>query len=372
MIFSPGLKVSVKRNMSTKLLISMTLFFCLSYHSIVAENNGIVPDNPLNIFAQLQKEKVEEVIIFLPMDSLMLHKNTAKSFEGKFTYWNQEGKKYSKSIAIKPRGKSRRRHCDFPPLKLSFSKNDLQHHGLRAKHRSLKLVTHCNLTNRSNDNILKEYLTYKIYNELTENSLQVQLLKIKYVDTESNKELEYYGFLLEDIDALAERLGGKELNTYGRMLSDFDSNNVELFTLFQFMIGNDDWQVPQRRNLRYIQLKKQQDLLVPYDFDMTGLVAVAYAKPNINLGLKSVTQRLFMGDFEEVSRRSTATNYFISKRKNMYELINNCEVLSKSGRRHMKNYLMSFFEIIMDPLLVNRALPVGKEVPEMTALDGTM
>ena len=358
--------------MRIKLLISTMLFFCFNWHYIVLANHSIAPESSLTIFDQLQQEKVEEVIISLPIDSLILNKNTTKSIKGNFTYWDQSGKEYNKIIKVKTRGKSRRIHCDFPPLRLSFSKADLHHHGLRSEHRSLKLVTHCNLIESAKDNVLKEYLTYKIYNELTENSLQVQLLKIKYIDSNSNKELAYYGFLLEDIDALAERLGGTELNTYGRMLSDFEPINADVFTLFQFMIGNDDWQVPQRRNLKYIHFEEQQDLLIPYDFDMTGLVAVEYARPNVSLGLKSVTQRLFMGDFVNSSRRGKAIKHFKSKRKNIFQLINTCEVLSEPERRYMKNYLHSFYEIIINPLLRERALPIGNRPPEMTSLDGTM
>ncbi len=358
--------------MRIKLLISIILFFCSSWHNVVSANNALASENLLTIFDQLQQEKVEEVIISLPIDSLILNKNTTKSFKGTFTYWDQNGKEYNKIVKVKTRGKSRRIHCEFPPLRLSFSKEDLQYHGLKPKHRSLKLVTHCNFLESANDNILKEYLAYKIYNEITENSLQVQLLKIKYIDSDTNKELVYYGFLLEDIDALAERIGGSELNTYGRMLSDFEPNNTDKFTLFQFMIGNDDWYVPQRRNLRYIHLENQQDLLIPYDFDMTGLVAVEYARPNVSLGLRSITQRLFMGDFVNSSRRNKTIKYFQSKRKDIIQLVNDCKLLSESEQRYVKDYLLSFYEIIGDPFLRARAFPTGKRQPKMTALDGTM
>ena len=358
--------------MKIKNLISIIMLLVISGHQMLLANDAINAKSLMSIFDQLQEEQVEEVTISIPVDSLSLNKNTTKSFEGKFTYWDKQGIQIDKKIKVKARGKSRRRHCEFPPLRLSFSKKDLQHHGLRAKHSSLKLVTHCNYTETANDNVLKEYLTYKLYNEITENSLQVQLLKVRYVDIDSEKELVYYGFLLEDIDALAERIGGAELNTYGRMQADFEPSNIDQFSLFQFMIGNDDWQVPQRRNLKYIHREGKYDLLIPYDFDMTGLVAVEYARPNVSVGLKSVTQRLFMGDFMNSSRRSKAIKHFQSKRKDMYALIDDCKILSKSERRNMKNYLMSFYEIIGDPTLRERAFPIGDKSPEMTDEDGRM
>lgn len=329
--------------------------------------------NTLTIFDQLQSKKVEKVIITLPIDSLMVNKNTNKSFDASFTYWDQNGQAYKKNIKVKPRGKSRRRHCSFSPLRLTFAKEDLRHHGLRDKHRSLKLVTHCNLSESANANVLKEYLTYKIYNQITDYSLQVQLLQITYKDTESSKTMEYYGFLLEDIDALAERLGGKESNTYGKMMTDFEPTNADHFTLFQFMIGNEDWEIPVRRNLKYIHLEQEdQFLLIPYDFDMTGLVAVEYARPNTNLGMQAVTQRFFMGNFKNKVERKKALSHFRSKRKPIYQLIRDCDLLSSTQRVQMREYLNSFFFLIKDPLLLSRALPYGDKMPEKTALDGTM
>jgi len=328
---------------------------------------------PPTIFDRLQTDQVKEVTITLPLDSLVVHKNTDRQFDGTFSYQDQLGQQVKKAISIKPRGKSRRRHCAFPPLRLKFSKKDLAFYGLRKKHRSLKLVTHCNLSESANDNVLKEYLAYKIYNELTENSLNVQLLKIKYVDIHTQKKMEYYGFLIEDIDELAERLGGKEDNSYGKKSDDFIPTNVDYFTLFQFMIGNEDWDIRNRRNLRYIQLEQRTEyLLIPYDFDMTGLVAVEYARPNVSIGMQSVTQRYFMGDFKDKSRRAKTLKHFRSKRKSIYKLIQEFKPLSRSEREYMKDYLVSFYDIVSDPILRSRALPFKNSMPEKTELDGTM
>jgi len=332
-----------------------------------------VINSTLTIFDKLQQENVEVITITLPIDSLILNKNTNKSFAGSFTYNDKLGVELSKSIMIKPRGKSRRRHCSFPPLKIAFSKDNLRAYGLRSKHRSLKLVTHCNSTANANDKVLKEYLTYKIYNKLTENSLQVQLLQINYKDSNSDKTLTYYGYLLEDIDELAERLGGVESNIYGKSLAEFVPTNTNYVTLFQFMIGNEDWEIPNRRNVRYVHLQKENKfLLIPYDFDMTGLVAAEYAKPNVNLGMRTVTQRLFMGQFVDKSNRKNTVNHFLSKKEEIYQLINDCEALSPKHQLYMSNYLDSFFTILTDTKLLDRAIPVGKIIPEKTDIDGTM
>ena len=48
----------------------------------------------------------------------------------------------------------------------------------------VKLVTHCRGANKYDAYVLKEYLAYKIYNELTDYSLRVRLLEIEYVEEE--------------------------------------------------------------------------------------------------------------------------------------------------------------------------------------------
>lgn len=342
-------------------LCSLFIFFAISSISL----NGNTPTSALTIFNKLQQEEVKAITITMPFDSIVSNKKTNKSFTGTVSFLGKNSTEYNKSIKVKARGKSRRKHCSFPPLRIAFSKDDLKEYGLRSAHRSLKLVTHCNVSESANDNVLKEYLTYKIYNELTENSLQVQLFKIQYIDSNSDATMTNYGFFVEDIDELAERLEGVEDNSFGKFLTDFEPVNADYFALFQFMIGNEDWAIEHRRNTRSIHLEKlNQFLAIPYDFDMSGLVAAEYARPNTNLGLQSVTQRLFMGKFDDKSSRTKALKHFRYKRDKINQLIRECELLSKSQQRYMEAYLASFFEIINDPTLLNRAIPSGDKTPK--------
>src|SRR5690606_9238581 len=79
-------------------------------------------------------------------------------------------------------------------------------------HNKLKLVTHClDDKNDGQENLLKEYLAYKLYNELTDQSYRVQLIRINYVDTKGKvSKIRRYGIIIEDTDEMAERLGGEE------------------------------------------------------------------------------------------------------------------------------------------------------------------
>ena len=281
--------------------------------------------------------------------------------------------KSEKSITLKPRGKSRRLYCSFPPLKISFSDKDLLSNGLRKKHRSLKLVTHCNTGADANQNVLKELLAYQIYNEVSHNSLKVQLLKVTYRDINSDESLERYAILIEDIDELAERKDSKELESFGKSFNDFEQDNANIFALFQFMIGNADWKIRSQSNVKFIQSNVGKGLkIIPYDFDSSGFVNPKYARPSNHLGLRNMKQRLFMGRFNNKSAREKVITLFNNKKENIYSLIKNCEQLDSVNRTKTIAYLNEFYLIINSRRLVNRAIPIGNKTPALTALNGGM
>ena len=106
----------------------------------------------------------------------------------------------------------RNKICYLPPLKIDFSKNDLRAAGIKGKYDNLKLVVHCKNGSAYDDFVLREYLAYKIYNELTDISFRVQLVNLSLEDTEGKqKTIETYGFLIENDKELAARLNGRVL-----------------------------------------------------------------------------------------------------------------------------------------------------------------
>jgi len=110
-------------------------------------------------------------------------------------------------LEISRRGVTRKKICDFPPIKLKFPKKNLTAQGL-SKFNNYKLVTHCM---EGEDNlVLKEYLIYKLFNQLSDKSFQVKLAKIRYIDESGEvPDDEHYGFLIEGNKELADRLAGK-------------------------------------------------------------------------------------------------------------------------------------------------------------------
>lgn len=325
------------------------------------------------IFKLIHQERIPTFTLKTNIDLIISDKRTNNRHPAILTFTSQDGTVFKKLVELKPRGKSRRKYCDFPPLQVRFSKKELQQKGISSNHKNLKLVTHCLDGYAANPNVLKEYLAYKIYQELTPKSLKVQLLKTRYEDTQSEKIIERYGILLEDIDELAARLQGKEIDRLGNKLKDFSKEDRAIFMLFQYMIGNDDWDILTQRNLKLIQLeRKKQFLPIPYDFDASGLVATVYAKPNPNYRLKSVQQRLFMGKFSNKQERQKTINLFNAKKDNIYQLIDDLKELDSLVKLEVKDYLDSFYQIINTPQLLKRALPVNGKRASTSDMEGKM
>lgn len=325
------------------------------------------------IFKTLQAEKIQTITIRTAINKLIADKKTDNMHLATLTYTTLDGTLVNKSIELRPRGKSRRNYCDFPPLQIRFSKKELKQRGINSNHKKLKLVTHCLDDYAANPNVLKEYLAYEIYKELTPNSLNVQLLKIRYEDTQSEKVIERYAILLEDIDELAARLEGTEIDAFDNKLKDFAAADRTVFTLFQYMIGNEDWDLMAQRNIKLVQPEnKKQVIPIPYDFDSSGLVSTAYARPNPNYGLESVQQRFFMGKFSNKKERQGAIDFFNAKKGNIYQVVDNLVEMNHLTKLEVKAYLDSFYQTINTPKLVKRAFPLNGRKPVLSDMEGEM
>ena len=183
-----------------------------------------------------------------------------------------------------------------------------------------------------------------MYNELTPYSLRVQLVKIVYEDTETNSKIKQFGFLIEDIDELADRLGGEEIEPINLEKELLHTRQEALAASFNYLIGNSDWDTPTLRNVKLIKTKDSTNVLViPYDFDFAGIVNAPYAIPNINLGLTSIQQRAFMGLNQEKELLAPIKRFLDSKQDELYSIIESCKHLPRTSRSEMVGYLETFY-----------------------------
>ena len=243
-------------------------------------------------------------------------------------------------VKISLRGKTRRNICAFPPIKLNFSKSHLASEGLKTFDK-YKLVTHC-LDNT--ELVLKEYLAYKLYNQLTEYSFRTQLVELTYIDSGNAGEMaKQYGILLENYGELAERFSAKKMPDQLPKNTKIPNEDYQRLALYQYMIGNTDWNLFRQHNIKWLCMKDTA-IPVPYDFDFSGLVNAPYAKPHPSLPIDSVRQRFLQWRGDQHEQLAAMRKELTAKQKEMMQTCKQFQALSASEREDIVTYLDEFFK----------------------------
>lgn len=252
-------------------------------------------------------------------------------------------------LKVRIRGNYRRIHCsEMPPLKLNFKKSGLKAAGL-SKHDDLKLVTHCIEDKQlAQDLLMREYLAYKMYNELTDNSFRVQLLKITYKDSNTGKKVKQWGFVIEDTAQLKDRIGAEACEKcLNSSLEDFDGDNVKLVAMYQYVVGNSDWDLRNGRNIKLLR-QNGKVIAVPYDFDFTGMVNAPYAVANPNYQMKFVRDRIYLGFEELLAQMHNTLFYLEGKQDEMIRVVKRFKHLPYDSRMDIIDYLKVYFDHMED------------------------
>lgn len=271
-------------------------------------------------------------------------------------------------VKLRARGNFRRdrSNCRFPPLRVVIPGNPTEEE-LFDKQGSIKLVTHCRDRRNYTQYVLAEYLAYRLYNLVTDESLRVRLADISYINTGNGREVaRQLGFFIEDIDDLARRLDMEEVEVPGVDRDQLAAGAAARYAVFQYMIGNLDWSVlagPEGEdcchNTKLVGADEDAGTAlvpVPYDFDHAGIVDASYAKPPEKLRVRSVRTRRYRG-FCAVNAEALET---IAKLRAIRPAIYN-EVAAIPGLDERKRgvitaYLDSFYEDIRDDDAVERHL----------------
>lgn len=300
-------------------------------------------------FQYLQRMAVSEITLAADFQELYARRKEEFQVEAVLSWQNEQGEENTIDLQLELRGKNRRRTCDYPPIRLNFDKDRLEEHGFSRIGDKLKLVAPCNMEEESDQYVLKEYWTYRLYNQITPNSFRVQLLNIRFIDTHNSERdtLVKVGFFIESEEELAERLGGEEKDLWGAKPEQVDRPSYYHTVLFQFMIGNDDWDLSMNRNIAFIQVKSsERPLVIPYDFDFAGLVNPTYAKPNRDYGATSVTDRVPIGQFDSRESLRQVCDEWLMLRKEVIKVYKDCTFLDNASKREMTQYLNESFALL--------------------------
>jgi hypothetical protein len=263
---------------------------------------------------------------------------------------------YTGEIGIRARGITRKQSCHMPPIMLNFKKPNSA--GLRPLHK-LKLVCGCSSSGDDEKLLLKEFLAYKIYNLLTDMSFRVRLVHITYNDTKGKqKTYTQYGFLIEDESNMAKRNQCKQMTNASFGTESTNRKQMTLVALFEYMIGNSDWSVPNYHNVKLLVSKKAMTAppyVVPYDFDYSGLVNAYYAvPPEGEEESKSVLDRVYQGFTRTMPELEETIALFIKQQQNIENLVMNFEPLNTKTKKQTVDYIDDFYKIINDKYQVEK------------------
>ena len=253
----------------------------------------------------------------------------------------------TQKVAVSARGHFRRDFCTIPPLMLNFRSTPPSKLSSLGK---LKLVIGCGSKSDDEQLILKEYLAYKIYNMLEEKSFRVRLLRVNYSDTRNKmRPFTQYAFLVEDDNDMARRNGCVKKDKAQVLTESTNRDMMTMVAVFEYMISNGDWSVPNNHNTKLIYEKKIAAALpyvVPYDFDHSGFVNAGYALPNELLGTETVTERVYRGFPREMEELESVFDVFRKQKEKIYSLIMSFSLLKERTRKEAVEYLEDFYKTI--------------------------
>jgi hypothetical protein len=328
-----------------KLLLSALSLFC-----ITAFQYSYSQSPSIDRQAFLNDSAVINATLVLNMTRVFSRTKHGDAFYGHFVTSLPDGRKVDDPILLQIRGHFRQGYCYVPPLKLKFNYKDSS---ALSSLKSLKLVSECKVSSDNEQNLIKEFLIYKIYNLISNLSFHARLVNLTFQDSAGKrKPINIHSFLLEDLSDLAKRNDCKEWKRGKLNTEATDRKQMTKVALFQFMIGNTDWAVSVNHNTRLVFSIKDslaRPYVVPYDFDYSGLVNTTYAAPDEKLQIENVTDRLYRGFPRTMPELEEVLDTFRLLKKDIYGLINNFSLLTKKSKDTMIDYLDGFYIVIDDP-----------------------
>lgn len=296
------------------------------------------------ILDHLTREEGAKMTLETDLTTILEQKKSNEYFPGTLT--TSEGEVYQ--LEVRRRGKFRRMKAELPPLKLKFKKKALVTAGFDTLN-EMKLVLPFRTDDVGDEWLVREYLAYRMFEHLTPVSIRARLIRLTLRDSHVEKyKKTVYAMLIEDDEFTAARLGANIIEEYGIHPDSFLMNQAALVSMFNYMIGNTDWDVSMSRNVRLVKSPESGKILtLPYDFDFSGFVHTNYASPSLESGLKNNRQRFLMANGIRPESLKTAVKILRAAKKDLYSICKSKHV-SRDAIDDMQTYLDSFFDAVKE------------------------
>jgi len=327
------------------LIVSVALSFLPAFGQADSANTEYAVVDTLSDFGLFTNEEIIELDLRFDITHYTRKKPKDEYLKAVLTYHINDKDSINREIRLKSRGEFRNGYCAFPPVMVNFKKAGFIKEDL-TKITKMKLVTHCQTGNE--DNLMKEYLIYKLFNVLTDSSFRVRLLKLNYINTyKKSKPIVTYGFFIEPVSIMAERLHCVPVEAINLTQKNIQPKYMDRAAIFNYMIGNTDWSVPNQHNMKVFTVPgsatPELGMVIPYDFDYSGMVDANYAVPAEGLEITSVRERIYLGVCREPEYYAGVLREFADKKTEFYRVIQEFPYLHEKTKKTMTRYLDEFY-----------------------------
>lgn len=323
-------------------------FILLCSGSLLAQEYIPTFEDTLEVYEGLfYKEEPLELTLKLDLKQLQRSRRDEKYQDAEMTCHVNESFDLTHPVRVKTRGIYRRDNCTYPPFWLNIRHAGIEADSLREVVK-MKMVVRCRSSKQYDPYVLREFLAYKIFNLITPFSYRVRLIRLRYIDTgRKNEETLDWAFLIEPDELMEKRLRGKMIKSDQLSMRTVNPHVMDQVAMFQYMIGNGDYSVTGRHNLRIIALEDpdqpQGFLVIPYDFDYTGLINAHYAVPGEGLPINSVRERYFLGPCRSDDIFKEVLEEFSTYYDPIISYLEGFDYLEQEEREDMIEYIKDFY-----------------------------
>ncbi len=328
----------------------ISFFFVFHYISYSQNVNEIAPVKKVS--ALFIDQDILPLKLSYSVKKIKRNTNDSTYIESVLSYLKKDKTWETLVVDLRTRGHFRLENCYFPPIKIKIKKS-IAKETLFKGNKKLKLVIPCLIGGNANDYIVKEYMAYRLFEEVSPYHFKTRLVDVEFneIKNKKTKMHKLKGFLVEDDKKVANRFDGKVSKRNIHPMGQDPLASIRN-AFFQYMIGNIDYSTMVQHNEKLLFINGNY-VPLPYDFDMSGLVNSSYAvvsvvddKPLVS----SVTERLYRGFKRDPKLIDQVRQEFIDNQGEILDKVDSFQPLFKNQSQFSKakNFIVAFFVVIKD------------------------